>query len=78
VKGDRNTPGVDIVEERRAARERAQGRRDHVRAADVRTMRGRVYQRALAHLERETSRPVAVVTQAVRLSHYRKAHDSGD
>ena len=76
VKGDRNLPGVDIVQQRRVARQ-------ELKAAEINSVQPTFEQCAEAYineqqLEEETSRPVAIVTQALCLSNHRKAHDRRD
>jgi hypothetical protein len=77
VKGDRSTLGVDIVQEKRAAREE-EGRRDQAQSACLRRMRRNLHTRALVDLEQEASQSMAVVAQTVRLPDNRKTHDPGD
>ena len=50
VKGDRSTPGVDIVQEKRAAREESEGSTDQGHSAYISAVRRRLHSRALVDL----------------------------
>ena len=50
VKGDRSTPGVDIVQEKRAARGGSESRRDQGHSAHLRAVRRSLHSRALVDL----------------------------
>jgi hypothetical protein len=60
VKGDRSAPGIDVVQEKRDAREKAKAVEIKVTPAYFRAVRRNLYSRALVDLEHEAPQSMAV------------------
>lgn len=78
VKGDRSTLGVDIVQEKRAAREEAKAVEIKLSLPAFEECAEIYIREHWVDLEQEASQSMAVVAQTVRLPDNRKTHDPGD